>query len=463
MTKTHLRTTQLAKRAASLALVLAAPLLLSACAAPQEPPIPLVWWNVFDDPLVYRDLIRTYEEENNVEIELVNLPYAGYEEELVRALASGTGPDIFTIHNTWIPEHRDLIAPLPILEDYADLSEDELGAIKPRLEVLPGLRDYVDAYVPVVSNDFVSEGRIMAIPFYVDNLALYYNKDLLNSANQQVPQTWDQFVEVANALTTRDAQGRIVRSGAALGAASNINRSIDILAALMLQNGTAAVDDTRQFAAFDREQQTVEGEDVNPGLQALEFYTDFAIDTSDHFTWSLDPNVWYSIDNFASGEVAMMLNYSHQVDEVRAANAKLNFGIARLPQLPGARTYQTYANYWGQTVSKASQYSFEAWEFLNFLSRDDNNLTILDGLQRPPAKTSQIPAFENDLDLGVFADQAAVAESFYTPDINLTETVLATAIEDVILNRRKALDALQVAASQITQRLQSREFPPTGI
>ncbi|MFO0704671.1 MAG: extracellular solute-binding protein [Candidatus Andersenbacteria bacterium] len=452
-----------AGRALRLLVVLLLPTILSACASPQGQPLHLTWWNVFDDPTVYQDMIKTYEEDHNVDIELVTFSYAEYEQELVRSLAAGTGPDIFTIQNTWLPEHRDLIAPVPVAEDFTSATPDELKAIQPRVEALPGLRSFVDTYVPTVSQDFVSEGRIYAIPLYVDSLALYYNKDLLNSANQQVPTTWDEFVKVANALTTRDANGRITRSGAALGAATNINRSTDILSALMLQNGASPVDTERQFAAFDRGEERADGSELNPGLDALKFYTDFAIDSSDHFTWSLDPAIWYSIDNFASGEVAMMLNYSHQVDEVRSKNAKLNFGIARLPNPAGARFYQTYANYWGQTVSKASPNVLDAWEFINYLSRDDNNLTYLQNAHKPPAKLAQIPAFENDLDLGVFADQAAVAKSLYTPDINLTETVLAAAIEDVILNRRPALDALQVAASQITQRLQSRAFPPTGI
>jgi len=459
----RIRKTNLAKRTALLAIILVLPTMLSACASPQEPPTPLVWWNVFDDPVVFRDMVKTYEEDNNVEIEMINFSYAEYEQELVRSLAAGTGPDIFTIHNTWLPEHRDLIAPLPIASDFASATEEEMQTIQPRLDALPGLRSFVDSYVPVVSNDFVSEERIYAIPLYVDSLALYYNKDLLNSANQQVPTNWDQFVDVANALTTRDANGRITRSGAALGAASNINRSTDILSALLIQEGATAVDDTRQFASFDRVLERADGSEYNPGLDALTFYTDFAVDTSNHFTWSLDPSIWYSIDNFASGDVAMMINYSHQAAEVRSKNAKLNFGIARLPNLTGARSYETYANYWGQTVSKDSDHQLEAWEFLNYLSRDDNNLTYLQGMGKPPAKLSQVPAFENDLDLGVFSDQAAVAKSLYTPDINLTETVLAAAIEDVILNRRSASDAIQVAASQITQRLQSRAFPPIGI
>jgi multiple sugar transport system substrate-binding protein len=453
-----------AKKASLLLVALMAPFLLSACAAPEGEPTKIVWWNVFDDPELFEELIQTYEDTANVDIELVNFAFSDYENELVRALASGTGPDIFTIHNSWLPEHRDLIAPLPVIEDFPDATEDERAALEERLAVLPGLRSFVDTYVDVVAKDFVSEGRVYAIPLYVDSLALFYNKDLLASGNFPTPpRTWSEFSQMAASLTQIDPQGRVLRAGAAMGAAGNINRSTDILSALMLQNGAAPVDAERTFAAFDRETKRADDTKYNAGLDALTFYTDFANATSPSFSWSLDRNVWYSIDNFAAGDVAMMLNYSHQVEEVRAANAKLDFGVWPLPQRDDARFDITYANYWGQTVSRSSQVPLEAWEFINFLARDDNNLTYLQGNSRPPAKRSLVPGFENDLDLGVFADQAAVADSFYTPDINLTETVFAAAIDDVNNGRRTAEDALNVAASQITQRLQTRAFPPTGI
>jgi ABC-type glycerol-3-phosphate transport system substrate-binding protein len=247
-----------------------------------------------------------------------------------------------------------------------------------------------------------------------------------------------------------------------MGSARNVNRSTDILSVLMQQNGAAFVDSTRKFAAFDRNVTRGSDDQYNPGLEALTFYTDFANPTKPQYSWNLDASTWYSLDSFAAGDVAMTINYSHQVPEVRAANAKLNFQVAPLPQRDDATFDITYANYWGLAVSRASTVSLEAWEFINYLTRDDNSLTYLQGMHRPPAKRSLIPAFENDLDLGVFADQSAVAKSAYTPDLNLSETVLATAIEDVNLGRRSPAEALSVASSQVTQRLQIRDFPLLG-
>lgn len=460
----RIRSAMSTRQILNVAVVLLAPLFLSACVQQEPPPTKIVWWNVFDDPRSFNDIIKTYEENVNVEIELVTFPFATYEDELIDALAAGRGPDIFTIHNSWLPEHSDKIQPVPATEDFAHLTDKEFEPIAPRLEELIDLRTLTDDYVDVVSEDFVKDGRIFALPLYVDSLALFYNEDLLASSGFPRPPTnWTDFAEAAGKLTEVDAQNRVTRAGAAMGASQNINRSTDILTALMIQNGAVPVDGQLQFATFDRTVKRADGSDYNPGVEALEYYTSFSNQLSDNFSWSLDQDVWYSIDNFAAGQVAMMLNYSHQVDRVRAANPNLNFSVARFPQVEGAPFDVTYANYWGQTVSRSSDVSLEAWEFINYLARDDNNLLYLEQNHKPPAKTTLIKAFENDLDLGVFADQAAVAKSFYSPDMNLTETVFSQAIDAVVTGQSDAETALRVAASQITQRLQSREFPDIGI
>jgi ABC-type glycerol-3-phosphate transport system substrate-binding protein len=453
------------RKAASLLAILIVPVLLGACGAPtQTEPPKIVWWNVFDDPEVYRDMIRDYEQLNRVDIELVTMPFANYEENLVSAIAAGRGPDIFTMHNSWLPEHRDLIAPLSTAQDFIDRPEDEQRDLTSRLSALPTTASFVESYVDVVANDFVSEGRIYAIPLYVDSLALFYNKDLLSSKSIATPpSTWSEFAEVAAQLTVKDPQSRITRAGAAMGTAHNINRSTDILTALMLQNGAGDVDADRRFATFDREISQRDGNQIEPGADALDFYASFNNPTKPNFSWSEDPDVWYSIENFASGTVAMMINYSHQIAAVREKNAQLNFGVSRLPQRDDSTFDISFASYWGQSVSKSSAVQLEAWEFINYLARDDNNLTYLQGNQRPPAKRSLIAGFENDLDLGVFTRQALIAESFYTPDMTLTESVFAQAIDSVNSGAQTAKDALNIAASQVNQKLQTRQFPPKGI
>src|SRR6185369_16413812 len=107
----------------------------------------------------------------------------------------------------------------------------------------------------------------------------------------------------------------------AIGTAKNINRSTDILALLMLQSGTQMTSQGNTSATFSR---PVNNQSV--GESALQYYTDFANPSKQLYTWNDSQH--YSIDAFQEGKVAMMFNYSHTTDVLRAKSSRLNFAVA---------------------------------------------------------------------------------------------------------------------------------------
>jgi ABC-type glycerol-3-phosphate transport system substrate-binding protein len=142
-----------------------------------------------------------------------------YKDDLINAFASGKGPDIFLIRNSWRKAFEDKSAPAPS----ALISEQE----------------YRNRLVDVAADDFINaDKQIYGVPLSVDSLALYYNKDLFNVAGiTRPPETWDEVAAYTRLLTSIDQFGSFTRSGIALGTGTNINRSSDILIALMMQYG----------------------------------------------------------------------------------------------------------------------------------------------------------------------------------------------------------------------------------
>ena len=156
----------------------------------------------------------------------------------------------------------------------------------PQPEGFINAQDFQNMFVDVAYQDFVSENKIYAIPLYIDTLALYYNKDFLNSAGISFPPTnWDEFMDDVEKLTKKDQWGNIERSGVAMGTAQNINRSTDILALLMLQTGTEMVSQDYRNAVFNQATH-LKGESFNPGRDALRFYTDFSNPTKRVYCWN---------------------------------------------------------------------------------------------------------------------------------------------------------------------------------
>ncbi|MFZ2188526.1 MAG: extracellular solute-binding protein [Candidatus Moraniibacteriota bacterium] len=420
-------------------------------------------WGALDDSDAYSEIFKNYRELNpNIgEIIYKKQRIETYEKDLVDALASGKGPDVFLIHNTWLPAFSNKIVSAP---------KEVLTEQKFR-------KDFVD----VCANDFISKGEIFAVPLSVNSLALYYNKDLFNAAGITAPpKTWDEFVFVTEKITKINTMGEIIPSGAAMGTAYNINRSTDILGVLMMQNG-AKMRDANEKVNF--------GNDAN-AKKALEFYTDFSRNSAPNYSWN--PQMHYSVDAFSEGTLAMMLNYSWQEEVIRGKSPKLNFSVSDLPQLNlGAPV--NYANYWGYAVSsnkiiKADPKSklapvsntlrvAEAWKFLTYLTtRAETQVTAstpatsavkkpvgkfdpaenyLEKTKQPAARRDLIDKQKDDLDLGVFASSNLVAKSWKQNDSLAIESILGEMIGNVNRGAASVADALKTAEGRI-QKLEMK-------
>ncbi|OGZ37009.1 MAG: hypothetical protein A3I88_00100 [Candidatus Portnoybacteria bacterium RIFCSPLOWO2_12_FULL_39_9] len=389
----------------------------------------LEFWGVFDDSDVYSPLIESFNKQYpNIKIRYTKKNYLDYEKDLLEAMAAGRGPDLLMLHNTWLPKYQDKIS--AVAED------------------LITLKEFKETFVDVAAADFVKDSDIYALPLYVDTLALYYNKDILNTAGiPEAPKTWEEFLETVEKTTLKDERGNVSRAGAAIGTARNINRSIDILSVLMLQSGVSMINQNRTAAAFG-ERVSLEGEEFFPGERALQFYTDFANPLKSVYTWNT--RMHYSIDAFYEGQAAMMFNYSHHFSTIRAKSPYLNFAAAPLPQIKTSAIDVNYANYWGLAVSKNSKNAKQAWQFISWLSQKENSRKYLETTRKPAARRDLISEQKNDPDLGVFARQALTARSWYQVDNSAIETIMAEMIESVVLGETTIKEAVEKATAQVT-------------
>jgi multiple sugar transport system substrate-binding protein len=415
-------------------IILLLVLVLGNIGGEQVQQVTLQFWGTFDERSFYDTAILEFERVNpNVKIVYKQYNFADYEKELIDSFAAGTGPDIWLMHNTWLPKHGDKIQPLP-----QQTLEGEKNPIFT-------FKDFQDQFMDVASTDLTKGGQIYALPLYVDTLGLYYNKDLFNTAGiASPPKTWDEFNEDVNRLTTFDGRGNIVKSGAAIGTADNINRSTDILTLLMLQSGVKMTDSDRTSATFS---QAVEGEEV--GERALQYYSDFANPSKPQiYTWNDQQH--YSIDAFTEGNTAMMFNYSHHIATIRSKSARFNFGIAPVPQISGTPVAVNFASYWAPTVSKQSKNAVTAWKFLVYLSSANGAVSYVNASSRPSARRDLVEQQKSDPDLGTFAEQALSARSWYQIDNSAIETIFAEMINNVNFGRASIKDALESAENQVS-------------
>jgi multiple sugar transport system substrate-binding protein len=388
----------------------------------------LQFWGVFDDPGYFTQVINGYQKINpKTTVSYRKFNYDDYEKQLIDSFASGVGPDIWLMHNTWLPKHGDKILAMPTKQKSSE----------PWLS----FKDFQDQFVEVAVTDLTLGGQIYSLPIYVDTLGLFYNRDLFNSTGiASPPQTWEEFNGAIKKLTQLDGERRIVKSGVALGTARNINRSTDILSLLMLQSGVQMTDQNNFSATFASSY-------GNTADVAVQYYTDFSNSAKQVFTWNDQQH--YSIDSFSEGGVAMMINYSHQIATVKAKAPRLNFSVAPVPQISMTSTAVNYANYWAPTVSKQSKNAQEAWKFLIYLSSNQGATSYLNASNRPTARRDLIPLQQNDTFLGPFATQSLSARSWYQVDNLAIESLLAEMIDDINYGRASVRDALRATESKV--------------
>ncbi len=426
-------------------------------------PVTLNWWSVYDDPDSIGPVITAYRALHpNVTINLKTWRLNEYEDALVDALAEDRGPDILSLHNTWISKYQGKLAPIP--ETITVPFTSVQGTIKKEsvteLRTVAGLsvRELRNQFIDAVSSDVVlniaddanpqsKKDRIFALPISADSLALYYNKDLLNAAGiAEPPAFWDEFQKMVPKLTRQDAQGNIIQSGAALGTAKNVERFSDILSVLMMQNGTHMTENG--YPAFHLMPPELPGRPNPPADDAVIFYTDFANPAKEVYSWNDKQKS--SLAAFASGQTAFFFGYAYNLPAIRSQAPKLNLGIARLPQIRD-NPEVNFANYWVEGVSKKSTNQNWAWDFIQFAASAPQAGKYLDLAKRPTALRALIDKQKGDIDLSVFASQMLTAKSWYR---GKSDTANEQAFSDLIyavLNGNDIRQAVINASNRVNE------------
>lgn len=425
-------------------------------------PITLTYWRVWDGPDAFQEIIAAYNKLHPfITIEYKKLRYDEYEDELIDALAEDRGPDIFSIHNTWLKKYESKIAPMPaqITMAYPVVKGTMKKEIIPEIRTTRSisLKDIEDKYVDVVDDDVVInvEGNklVFALPLSVDTLAMYYNKDLLNNANiSQPPTYWNrEFQQNVKKLTRQNTKGEIIQSGVALGDSDNIERYSDILSVLMMQNGATMMSE-RGSVAFHQIPPAFSRQSYNPGMEALRFYTDFANPAKEVYSWNSDLD--NSLDMFSQGKLALMFGFAYHLPQIRAQGPKINFSVAKLPQIEDNQQIINFANYWVETVSLKSKHINEAWDFVQFATRAENVKSYLEKTKKPTALRSLIEDRLDDIDIGVFTDQVLTAKSWYRgADALAAEKIIGGMINEVITGKEEINNAIDIGAQRVQQTI----------
>ena len=416
--------------------------------------ITLEFWGLWDNTDDWREIIERYEKEKHyfagreaeVEINYFKKTPETYEQDLKEAFEKNRAPDIFMVHQNWLPRYLDYLEPLPndniSQENYQLISYENLADNYPARLVNDVIYFGRGGSRPAPASQYAptENNQIYSLPLYSDSLALFYNKDIFAGAEiESPPATWEEFKETVKKLARFDRKNNFIQTGAAIGGGENINRSSDLLALLMTQNGASVINRNSE-ADINKEivVKTLNGlEKREAGKMAIEFYTEFVNPDSELYTWNSEQE--NSVDAFANGRTAMIFNYQYQTKNLLVKNPELNYGIAPMVQIENSAPIN-FSNYWLPVVSKIPLLEKGvggissgkiAWNFLSFASQSKNVILYLNSTGKAAARNDLIAEqIKLNNPAGVFAAQAASARSFYKPDDQI-DFILEEMIDEI--------------------------------
>ncbi len=360
----------------------------------------------FDDRDTWDKIAVTYHTDNpTITITYRALNPETYETELLNGLATGNGPDLFMVKNSWLARHGDKMAPAPQTIATATTVEADFPA--------------------VVAQELTAAGTAYALPLYMDSYVLVYNKDLFDRAGILFPpKNWLEFQDIVKKINANSPAGGVAAIG---GSDATIKGATDILGLLMMQSGAPMID-TKGLANF------------KGGEDALAFYTKFANPQSDYYAWDNKPPHMFT--RFGKGTLPMMFATYRDIAFLRRIIPTLRIGIAPMPQAPQAPV--NLASYTALSVWVGSKHPAVAWQFISDLTTNPESARAYATKQNvPPALRALIAQLENDPNVGVFVRQSLTARPWYRVNEETTSRAFSAMIESVTSGSLTPRAALQ--------------------
>jgi len=314
-----------------------------------------------------------------IKIEVQAIPFSDYEQKLLQQLSAGTTPDVMQTYGNYTADFAAAGALAP-LEQYAD-----------------------DAYRKGVPDQVLKagtiDGKLVAVPWAVQPVGLWYNKKLMSQAGldpNKPPATTDELL-LALAAVKAKVPG-VIPMGI-----DSTNRvfGLDVNYPWIKAFGANPIDG--KTAAGD-----------SAGMKA---YLNFMRTLGTKRFTEINQKIGYFRPLAAQNKVAFIEDQSILQSVIKATDPKITndifnstWGVAKMPAGPGGESHSVPQDH-QLAMLKASSHKKEAWTFIQWMTRSEEGVVhVIKNKSALPASTGLPAAAQTLLD----ADKA---QQFFQSDI----------------------------------------------
>ncbi len=394
----------------------------------------VIVWGTMDGSIVEQTLSDVRLKDKTMEdVTYIEKNTKTYVPDLINAMATGNGPDLFMISQDQITSFTDKIGVIP----YGAVSQ----------------LTYTDSYIDEAQLFLTPDGSL-ALPFAIDPMVLYWNRATLASAGySKPPEFWNDFFEMSPKLTQLDASSNIKKSAVALGGWSNVLYAKHIVATLFMQAGDPIVlrnEAGKPMSTLGAVQNTNTSANENPTTSALQFYTEFANPTKTTYSWNR--SLPLSQDAFVAGDLALYFGFASDYPTLKDRNPNLHLGISQMPQIQNTGVTLAFGQITGFAIPRTTKNASGALLAAQKLTSKSAISSLVSFSNLPSVRRDVTVDTSKDAAKSVFAKAALTSRGWLDPDPLKSDIIFQDMIESVISGKAQPSAAV-FNANQALQTL----------
>lgn len=308
----------------------------------------------------------------NVTIEPIAMAMNELYKNLLTMATAGDLPDVFTMQDAYMAKAVEM----GMVADLTDLMGQE----------------WLDGTLPVAVEGCKVGDTLAFMPWQNNTLAMIYRKDLFEEKNLEIPETWDEFVEVAKALTEdTDGDGKIDRYGAAFCGTRNDSAESRFQTLAMTFGGWLVKEENGEI---------ISQVDSPEFRQAMEFFVDAAVNQGIMPEGFVETGYPEAYTMCAADQACMFFGASNVFGAMFKANPDMRdkWSSFPMPHAEGVEPITTFGTL-GMSISATSEHPEMAAEFLKFLTNKENSVAWSEATGRLPCQIEALEEIVNGNDL----------------------------------------------------------------
>lgn len=358
-------------------------------------------------------LIPEFEKQNpNIKVNAVPHDWADLHEKILINAKADTLPDVARLDSAWVPEFEKAGILVPLDEEIADFQETAGTLLE-----------------SAMSTAQIGE-HTYGLALNTNTKILFYNKEAFEKAGLEAPQTMNEFVETAKALSGTNENGQQV-----WGYDEPALAGWNICPFIWSCGGDILSPDQTTAQGYINGEKTVEAVQMFASLYSEGAMTGF---NSGDIPMT---------DGFGTGRYMMILEGPWKISEMEGGYPDFEYKTAAVPAGEGG----SVSVLGGEDISMFNSANKEAaWKFMQFMTSEYSQVEMAKCGQIPVNKAALENATVKEADYAPFIESIKTAKS--RPTVSCWTEIdneLTTAVTAVMTGDKTAQDAMDELAVKV--------------